>query len=207
VSRGAKVWFALWTVYIIWGSTYLGIELTVETIPPIFAVAVRFVIAGSLIAGFVGWRRGFRTLRVRPVELASAVLVGVLLPGSNGLLFIAERTVPTGLASLIIASVPLWVVVFRLVGRDRLPWPALAIVVGRDAALVLGSKVAIDRGYDFHVSMLGKLATWLLYAGVAFLIVTHRSTEWPYWIFWAGLILAVLAGIAYAVRAWREVRR
>jgi hypothetical protein len=53
VSRGAKVWYALWTVYIIWGSTYLGIELTVETIPPIFAVAVRFVIAGSLIAAIV----------------------------------------------------------------------------------------------------------------------------------------------------------
>ena len=119
MSHGAKVWFALWTVYIIWGSTYLGIELTVETIPPIFAVAVRFVIAGSLIAGFVAWRRGFARLRVRRVELASAALVGLLLPGSNGLLFIAERTVPTGLSSLIIASVPLWVVLMRVSTRDR----------------------------------------------------------------------------------------
>ena len=56
-------------------------------------------------------------------------------------------------------------------------------------------------------NILGKAATWLLYAGVGFLIVTHRSTHWPYWIFWTGLALAVLSGLVYAAGAWREVRR
>jgi hypothetical protein len=57
------------------------------------------------------------------------------------------------------------------------------------------------------VNLLGKAATWLLYAGIAFLIVTHRSTDWPYWIFWTGLVLAVVAGAVYAAGAWKEVRR
>lgn len=119
MSRGTKVWIALGTVYVVWGSTYLGIKLAGETIPPVFAAGTRFITAGAIMAGIAAWRSGFAQLRVRRVELASAALVGVLLPGANALLFIAERTVPTGLASLIVASVPLWVVVLRLATRDR----------------------------------------------------------------------------------------
>src|SRR4051794_14948402 len=70
-------------------------------------------------------RRG--TLRMGRPELISCMVIGILLPGANSVLFFAERNVPTGLASLIIASVPLWVMVERLaIGRERLPWPVLA---------------------------------------------------------------------------------
>jgi hypothetical protein len=55
--------------------------------------------------------------------------------------------------------------------------------------------------------VIGKAATWLLYAGIGFLIVTPRSTDWPYWIFWTGLGLALVAGGLYAVSAWKELRR
>ena len=120
VSHNAKVWIALWVVYIIWGSTYLGIELAGETMPPLFAAGVRFIIAGLLMVGFVAWRRGRAPLRPTRRELAAAAVVGLLLPGGNALLFIAETQVPIGLASLIIASVPLWVMVMRLVARERL---------------------------------------------------------------------------------------
>ena len=119
VTHGAKVWVALWAVYIIWGSTYLGIELAGETIPPLFAVAWRFLVAGALMAGWVAWRRGFSALRVSRAELGSAALIGVLLPGANALLFVAEQEVPIGLASLVIASVPLLVVALRFAGGDR----------------------------------------------------------------------------------------
>jgi drug/metabolite transporter (DMT)-like permease len=112
------------TVYVIWGSTYLGIAIAGETIPPLFAAATRFITAGALMAAVVKARGG--TLRIPLRAFASCVVIGTLLPGANALLFYAERNVPTGLASLIIASVPLWVVVFRLLGRERLPWPALA---------------------------------------------------------------------------------
>jgi phosphatidylglycerophosphate synthase len=55
--------------------------------------------------------------------------------------------------------------------------------------------------------VIGKAATWLLYAGIAFLLVTDKSTRWPYWIFWAGVVLAVAAGVVYAIAVWRETRR
>lgn len=127
MSRGAKVWAALWTVYVLWGSTYIGIAVAVETLPPILTVSLRFLLAGTVMAGWVLWRRGRGAFHVRPVEVATAVVVGILLPSSNAILFLAERDVPSGLASLIIAAVPLWVVVLRLAARDR---PTRAALVG-----------------------------------------------------------------------------
>jgi drug/metabolite transporter (DMT)-like permease len=126
VSHGAKVWTALATVYVIWGSTYLGIAYAGETIPPLFAASTRFITAGAIMAFVVVRVRG-GTLRMPQRHLLSSAIVGCLLPGANSVLFFAERSVPTGLASLIIASVPLWVMVLRLaVGRERLPWQVLA---------------------------------------------------------------------------------
>ena len=119
MSTGAKVWIGLWVVYIVWGSTYLGIELAGETMPGVFAAGVRFTIAGLLMLGFVAWRRGLSTLKVRRAQLASAAVVGLLLPGANSVLFITEQKVPIGLTSLIIASVPLWVLLMQLAVREK----------------------------------------------------------------------------------------
>jgi len=120
VSRQARIWIALWVVYIVWGSTYLGIERASETMPPTFAAGVRFTLAGGLMLGFIAWRKGRDRLRLSRAELASSAVVGLLLPGANSLLFITERQVPIGLASLIIASIPLWVLLLRIAARDRL---------------------------------------------------------------------------------------
>jgi drug/metabolite transporter (DMT)-like permease len=137
VSHRARVWVALGTIYTIWGSTYLGIELAGETIPPLFAAGMRFVAAALLMLAFTAWRRGWRVLRVAPRELASCVLIGALLPGANAMLFIAERHVPTGLSSLIIGSVPLWVVLLRTLTGDRPPLASLAGVLVGFGGLVL----------------------------------------------------------------------
>ena len=91
--------------------------------------------------------------------------------------------------------------VILLFFAGRLPWPALALVVGRDALLVLGYKVLEPRGYELDVSFLGKAATWALYAAVAFVIATHEGAEWPLWIFSFGVALALVAALEYAVRA------
>jgi drug/metabolite transporter (DMT)-like permease len=96
VSKRTKVWVALWVVYIVWGSTYLGIELAGETMPGIFAAGIRFTIAGLLMLGFIAWRKGTGTLRVRRAELASAAVVGLLLPGANALLFVTEQSASAG---------------------------------------------------------------------------------------------------------------
>jgi drug/metabolite transporter (DMT)-like permease len=117
------VWAALATVYVIWGSTYLGIYYAGRTIPPLFAASTRFIASGTIMAVVVLARGG--TLRVSRRAVLSCVVIGCLLPGANSILFFAERNVPTGLASLIIASVPLWVAALRLT-RERLPWQVLA---------------------------------------------------------------------------------
>ncbi|HWE80027.1 MAG TPA: EamA family transporter [Gaiellaceae bacterium] len=118
------MWTALWVVYIIWGSTYLFIQIAGETIPPLLAVSTRFIFAGAIMAAVVVRRGG--TMRVSRKALASCALIGCLLPGANAVLFYAEQDVPTGLASLLIASVPLWVVLQRLALRERIPSFALA---------------------------------------------------------------------------------
>jgi drug/metabolite transporter (DMT)-like permease len=127
VSHRAQVWIALWTVYVVWGSTYLGIELAGETMPGLFGAGVRFTIAGLLMLAFIAWRRGRSALRARPAELASAAVVGLLLPGANSILFVTEQKVPIGLTSLIIAAIPLWVLLLRLLVRER---PDLMSTIG-----------------------------------------------------------------------------
>jgi phosphatidylglycerophosphate synthase len=86
----------------------------------------------------------------------------------------------------------------------RLPWIALAIPA-RDVALVAGYKLVVGRGYDFSVNLAGKAATWLLYASLGFIMVTREGTDWPLWIFWAGVILAAIALAGYLLKARREV--
>lgn len=130
MTRGARFWLALWGVYLIWGSTYLGIGLAGETIPPIFAAGVRFLVAGSIMAGLVLLASGRAPFRLPRRELASAALVGVVLTSANALLFVAERDVPTGVTALIFASVPLWIVLLRTLGGDR---PAAASLAGTAA--------------------------------------------------------------------------
>ena len=138
MSHRTRVWFALGTVYLIWGSTYLGIEIAGETIPPLFAVGTRFLAAGLLMAGFTVWRRGAHVLRVSRTQLTSCVIVGALLPGANAVLFVAERHVPTGLSALIIGAVPLWIVLMRVLTGDRPPRIAIAgVAVGFAGLAVL----------------------------------------------------------------------
>jgi CDP-diacylglycerol--glycerol-3-phosphate 3-phosphatidyltransferase len=86
----------------------------------------------------------------------------------------------------------------------RLPWIALAIPA-RDLVLVAGYKLVVERGYEFAVNLAGKAATWLLYASLAFVMVTHDGDEWPLWIFWAGVALAALSLAGYVSKARREV--
>lgn len=131
MSRAPAVWAALGTVYVLWGSTYLGIQVAGETIPGFVAASIRFLVAGALLGGFVMLRKGWGSLRVAPRELAGAALVGTLLMGSNALLFRAEETVPTSLAALIFCTVPLVVTLLRIATGQRPPVTVIvAVLVG-----------------------------------------------------------------------------
>jgi CDP-diacylglycerol--glycerol-3-phosphate 3-phosphatidyltransferase len=97
------------------------------------------------------------------------------------------------------------VAVLLLWNAGRLPWIALAIPL-RDVLLLIGYKPAVDRGYTFEVNLLGKAATWLLYASLGFTMVTDKGTVWPRAIFWIGFACAIAALLGYLWKARREVR-
>jgi CDP-diacylglycerol--glycerol-3-phosphate 3-phosphatidyltransferase len=97
------------------------------------------------------------------------------------------------------AVVLLWV-------ENRLPIAALVVILARDLLLVGGYKLVVPHGYDFEVNLVGKAATWVLYAALALTMVTRDGTDWPLWLFWGGVALALVAGAQYLAKARREVR-
>jgi CDP-diacylglycerol--glycerol-3-phosphate 3-phosphatidyltransferase len=97
--------------------------------------------------------------------------------------------------------------VMLLFAYDRLPWEGLVVILGRDVVLLAGSGFLAPRSIEIDVNVVGKAATWVLYAAIFFRIVTHKATDWPLDLFWAGIALALVAGVFYIATAWREVRR
>ena len=90
--------------------------------------------------------------------------------------------------------------------EGRLPWPALAVILARDGLLLAGTPAAVRRGYEFSVNFLGKLATWVLYAALVAVLITTEGADWPLWLFWIGVGIAVAAAVAYVARAIGTVR-
>jgi CDP-diacylglycerol--glycerol-3-phosphate 3-phosphatidyltransferase len=97
-------------------------------------------------------------------------------------------------------------VVLLVLVHDRLPWIALAIVVARDLLLIAGYKLLMPRGFELNVNFLGKAATWVLYVALGFVLLTERGADWPLWVFWFGVALAIAAAAQYLATAvrWRQ---
>lgn len=124
-------------VYVVWGSTYLGIRFAVETIPPFTMAAARFLSAGAVL---FGWARLRRAPRPTGRHWKSALVVGWLLMGTNGLLSWAEQYVPSGVAALLVATVPMWMVGLDTVrpgGRRPSPPVLAGLVLGTVGVAVL----------------------------------------------------------------------
>ncbi len=161
----AGMWAALAVVYVVWGSTYLGIELAVRTLPPFLMLAARFLLAGALLFAW-SLARAQRPRRLPSLGewRAAFVVAAALLGGGNGAVAWAEdRGVETGTAALIIASVPLWLALFdRLLYGERLGAVAGAgLVVGLGGVAVL---VAPGGGSDVagEGALLGGAMAWAL---------------------------------------------
>jgi CDP-diacylglycerol--glycerol-3-phosphate 3-phosphatidyltransferase len=88
----------------------------------------------------------------------------------------------------------------------RIPLLAALIILARDLVLILGYKVVAPSGYQLEVTSLGKLATWVLYAALGFVLVTEEGTNWPLVLLWIGVVLSVGAGVQYVLRARNVVR-
>ncbi|MBA2381133.1 MAG: EamA family transporter [Chloroflexi bacterium] len=151
-ASAVLVWTAILILYVVWGSTYLAIRVAVETFPPFVMGAVRFSIAGfvMLVAVIVA-RRGV-VARPGLRELRDCAIVGTcLMFGGMGLVSWGEQTIPSGIAGVVIATMPVWVAIYgRLFFRERLPRLAVVgIVVGMIGVIVLvGQGVAVDRSLD-----------------------------------------------------------
>ena len=93
-----------------------------------------------------------------------------------------------------------------MLATGRIPLIAALVILGRDVILVLGYRLLAPGGYDLEVTFLGKLATWVLYASLGFVLVTQEGTGWPLVLLWIGIALSLGAGAQYALGAGRDVR-
>lgn len=137
-ASGLAIWSALIAVYIVWGSTYLAIRFVVETMPPFLAAGFRFLIAGGVLYAFSRLRGEKAPFRI---EWRSAAIVGLfLIVGGNGAVMWAEQRVASGIAALMIASVPLWIALLDTIrpgGRRPDRWVALSVLAGFIGIIIL----------------------------------------------------------------------
>ena len=91
-----------------------------------------------------------------------------------------------------------------MLATGRIPILAALVILGRDVLLVFGYRILSPGGYELEVTFLGKLATWVLYASLGFVLVTPEGTEWPVVLLWIGVALSLGAGVQYGLRAWRH---
>ena len=156
-------------VCVVWGTTYLGIRVAVETIPPLLLTAMRFVTAGLVMLA-IARMRGER-IPTHPATLANLVLVGFLMVGVGNLAVVwAEQWVPSGLAALFVATAPFWMALIELFrsGGERLnARGAIGMLIGFAGVAMLVTPKGAGGSYDVHfvvgalVMQLGSLA-WQL---------------------------------------------
>lgn len=137
---------ALLIVYVVWGSTYFAIAVMIETLPPLLAAGTRYVVAGTLVLGALAaharWRPAAGAAdRPTPVHWRSAAIIGtLLLLGGNGGVVLAELRIPSGVAAVLVATVPIWLAVFDAVLTRRRP---SGLVIGGLVAGLVGVAVLL----------------------------------------------------------------
>lgn len=131
LSNKTLTWIALWTVYIIWGSTYFAIAYVIETMPPLLSMGIRFFLAGVILSLFIVARSGIAEMRIPKAQVRTSAVMGFVLLGFGlGNVAVAEKHVPSGIVALIIAALPLWIAIFRSISGERLTlqnWVGLII--------------------------------------------------------------------------------
>ena len=192
-----NVWLALGIVYVVWGSTYLAIAIAVETLPPLLYSGVRFSLAGLVLAAWLAFRR--IDLRISRRELAGAGAVGILmLAGGNGLVSLAERTVPSGVAALIVASIPLWIVVYRIIAGERVLRDLLAgVLLGLVGVAILVVPGGLNGTIDpiGALMLFGATLSWALGTFLSPRLSTPRNAlvSTAYQMLAGGVVLMVVA--------------
>ncbi|HNK62977.1 MAG TPA: EamA family transporter [Anaerolineales bacterium] len=178
----SRIWIALIALYIVWGSTYLGIKVAIETIPPFFHAAVRFLISGLIL---VIWQRaaGFE-MPTRRQWISAAIVGNLLLLGGNGLVSWAEQSIPSGVAALVIASSPMFLVMLEALrpGGVKPTWRAIVgILIGFTGIFILVGPAELS-GSGTHLNTFGVIALlsacflWALGSTVSKSVELHKSS-------------------------------
>lgn len=177
--KSSPIWLGLLVLYVVWGSTYLGIAIAVDTIPPFLMAATRFLIAGLVLLAWSVAREGrsFRPPSAREWR-DSTIVGGLLLGGGMGMVAFGEQTVPSGITALFIAMMPVWVAILgRIFLGERLPRLAVfGIVLGfAGVAILIGPSAFGGAG---ALEPLGLAA--ILFSPIAWssgsLFASHRAT-------------------------------
>jgi drug/metabolite transporter (DMT)-like permease len=142
-----KIWIVLITLYIVWGSTYFGIKVAIETIPPFFHAGIRFLVSGLIL---VIWQRAAGSEMPTRSQWKSTAIIGMLLLlGGNGLVSWAEQFIPSGIAALIIGSVPMFLVALEAIrpGGVKPTWQTiLGLLIGFVGIFILVGPAEISGG-------------------------------------------------------------
>ena len=178
-ASSAAIWSALIAIYIVWGSTYLAIRFAVETMPPFLTGGFRFLIAGGVLYIFRRLRGDKAPLRL---EWRSAAIVGLfLLVGGNGGVMWAEQRVTSGIAALLIASVPLWIALLdslRPGGRRPDRWVIVGVLAGFAGILILIGPAQLI-GIEGQVDLVGAVVLLLAALSWAAGSLYNREAKLP----------------------------
>ena len=181
ISKSQLTWLSLWTVYLIWGSTYFAIAYVIESMPPLLAMGIRFLIAGLLLALIISLRQGPSELKIPRAELRSSLLMGFLLLGFGiGTVSIAQAYVPSGIVALIIAALPLWIAIFRTISGEQLAkvsW--LGLMIGFAGVALLLKPGSITPVSDIENSKLFLFMLLVLLGNIGWALGTFLAPRFP----------------------------
>lgn len=172
-----RTWVPLVTLWIVWGTTYLGKSVMVQTMPPLLSAGARYAVGGVLLAAVLVLFRGPRVLAITRRQLGTTAFAGIgIISIWAALVSLALQHIPGGIAALIGATVPLWVVLLRVASGDRVGWrTSLGVAIG-----IVG------------------VAAMLLPGGIAPLGADSPAVV----LFWAAMM--VLASLTYAYFSWQS---
>ena len=222
-----KIWIALLALYIVWGSTYLGIRFAIETIPPFFHATIRFLISGIIL--LLWQRQAGQEMPTRKQWISTAIIGNLLLLGGNGLVAWAEQTIPSGVAALIIGAIPMFLVVTEALrpGGVRPGWNAIiGLLIGFGGIFLLvgpaeitGSGASLDplgvgallmacvfwsigsiysKTADLPKSSLMTTSAQMLTGSIGLFIISGLTGEWSN-LDPAGVSMRSLLGLTYLI--------
>src|SRR6476620_7092315 len=202
-KQGAPVWLGMLVLYVVWGSTYLGIAIAVDTIPPFLMAAARFFFAGGILLAWSLAREGRSFVLPSRREWRDSAIVGaLLLGGGNGLVAFGELTVPSGIAALLVGLMPVWVAILGgIFLGDRLPRLAvIGIAIGFAGVAILVGPSAFGGGGSLDpVGLAACLLAPIAWAGGS--LFASRRASLPGRPLVATALQMVLGGLVLAVMA------